>query len=102
MAEAFAPLILQHLELSFAANIDPAEIQAILHRAHPEETLFILASKSFSTAETLFNARTALAWLTSALGEDADSSRHFVAISNKVAAARDFGIAADSIFPMPE
>ena len=102
LAEAFAPSIPQRLELSFAANIDPTEIQAILQRANPEETLFIVASKSFSTAETLFNARTALAWLTSALGESADISRHFVAISNNVAAARDFGIAADAIFPMPE
>lgn len=102
LAEAFAPLIPQRLELSFAANIDPTEIQAILQRANPEETLFIVASKSFSTGETLLNARTALAWLTGALGEGADISRHFVAISNNVAAARDFGIMADVIFPMPE
>lgn len=102
LAEAFSPSQPTRLELSFAANVDDTEIRAILDRANPAETLFIVASKSFSTAETLFNARAARAWLAAALGADADLSRHFVAISNNVAAAVAFGIAEDTTFPMPE
>ena len=102
LAEAFAPSLPTRLELSFAANVDDTEIRAILNRANPAETLFIVASKSFSTAETLFNARAARSWLSAALGADADISRHFVAISNNVAAAVAFGIAEDTTFPMPE
>ncbi len=102
LAEALSPSLPQRLELSFAANIDETEIRAILNRADPAETLFIVASKSFSTAETLFNARTAFAWMRQALGDGADLSRHFVAISNNVTAAEAFGIAGEAIFPMPE
>lgn len=102
LAEAFVPSLPAQLELSFAANVDDTEIRAILDRANPAETLFIVASKSFSTAETLFNARTARAWLSATLGDDADLSRHFVAISNNVAAAVAFGIAEEATFPMPE
>lgn len=102
LAEAFGPTLPRRLELSFAANIDNAEIRAILAQANPAETLFIVASKSFSTAETLANARTAQAWLTQGLGDSADSSRHFVAISNNVAGAVAFGIAPENVFPMPE
>ena len=102
LAEAFAPAMPTRLDLSFAANVDDTEIRAILDRANPAETLFIVASKSFSTAETLFNARAARTWLATALGPNADLSRHFVAISNNVAAAVAFGIPQEATFPMPE
>lgn len=100
--DAFSPSLPQQLELSFASNIDEAELGAILLKARPEETLFIIASKSFSTAETLSNARIARNWLLSWIGEDADLSCHFVAISNNVAAAAAFGIQPDAVFPLPE
>lgn len=102
LAEAFEPTLPRRLELSFAANIDDADIRAILAHANPAETLFIIASKSFSTAETLTNARTAQSWLAERLGEGADFSRHFVAISNNTAGAVAFGIASENVFPMPE
>lgn len=100
--EALAPSVTLKLRLSFAANVDETEIGAILDQANPAETLFIVASKSFSTIETLSNARLARQWLINTLGEEADLSRHFVAISNNTAAAEQFGIARQAIFPMPE
>lgn len=100
--EAFSPSLPQQLELSFAANIDEAELAAILNKAKPEETLFILASKSFTTAETLSNASIARHWLITRLGDRADLSCHFAAISNNVAAAEAFGIRQDAVFPLPE
>lgn len=102
LAEAFASTQSQRLTLSFAANIDETELQAILRLADPAECLFIVASKSFSTSETLSNARLARMWLGAALGDAADLSRHFVAISQNVAAANAFGVSADAIFPLPE
>jgi glucose-6-phosphate isomerase len=100
--DALAPSVTPRLRLSFAANIDEIEIRSILDTANPAETLFIVASKSFSTAETLANAFLARQWLAEALGDEADLSLHLAAISNNTAAARQFGIAQQAIFPIPE
>lgn len=100
--DALAPSVTPRLRLSFAANIDEIEIRSILDTANPAETLFIVASKSFSTAETLANGLLARQWLAEALGDETDLSQHFAAISNNTAAARQFGIAQQAIFPIPE
>lgn len=99
--EAFATQLPEKLKVSYAANIDEAEIEAIFASADPAETLFIIASKSFSTAETLSNARLARSWLSQRLGTTSLTG-HFVAISNNVAAAEAFGVTAERIFPLPE
>ena len=100
--EALIPSVTLKLRVSFAANVDETEIRSILDNANPAETLFIVASKSFSTIETLSNAHLARQWLVEGLGEQAGLSHHFVAISNNTAAARQFGIAEHAIFAMPE
>jgi glucose-6-phosphate isomerase len=82
----------------FVANIDPAEFATTVRDLDPAETLFIVSSKTFSTQETLANARAAKAWL----GANADSDRHFIAVSNNVAAAAAFGIGAENCYAMPE
>jgi glucose-6-phosphate isomerase len=102
LQEAFSASLPLKLRVSYAANIDESELRAILADSSPAETLFVLASKSFSTAETLSNARLAQAWLAQNLGADTPLGAHFVAISNNVVAAQAFGLTADNVFPMPE
>ena len=74
----------------FIANMDGHELAALLPRLQPAHTLFLVASKSFGTAETMRNALSARAWFLANGGEDV--ARHFVALSANPAAARDFGI----------
>lgn len=88
------------LKTVFVANIDPQEIEAALSGANPETTLFIVCSKSFTTTETLTNASKARRWLID--NHCDDLSAHFIAVTANTDAARDFGIAADRIFPMQD
>jgi glucose-6-phosphate isomerase len=88
------------LRCHFVANIDRAELDRTLAGLSPETTLFIIASKSFTTLETLANAESARAWLSGIIAREGDLARHFVAISANVDHAVEFGIAADHVFPM--
>lgn len=81
----------------FVSNVDPAAIREATFDLHPAETLFIVSSKTFTTLETLVNARAARAWVVEALGEEA-VPRHFVAVSANVEAARAFGIEGSNVF----
>ncbi len=81
----------------FVSNIDGADIAAVLDRVEPANTLFIVASKTFGTIETLTNARTARAWLVDQLGEDAVAD-HFVAVSTNAERVAAFGINTDNMF----
>ena len=81
----------------FVSNVDPADLVAKLDGLDPATTLFIVASKTFSTLETLTNATAARRWLTDALG-DAAVSKHFVAVSTNKRLVDDFGINTDNMF----
>ena len=81
----------------FVSNVDPADLVAKLAGLDPASTLFIVASKTFSTLETLTNATAARRWLTDALG-DAAVSKHFVAVSTNKKLVDDFGINTDNMF----
>ena len=81
----------------FVSNVDPADLVAKLDGLDPATTLFIVASKTFSTLETLTNATAARRWLTDALGDDA-VSKHFVAVSTNKKLVDDFGIDTDNMF----
>src|SRR5580693_6207076 len=81
----------------FVSNVDPADLVAKLADLDPATTLFIVASKTFSTLETLTNATAARRWLTSALG-DAAVSKHFVAVSTNKRLVDDFGIDTANMF----
>ena len=81
----------------FVSNVDGADLAEVLDHAEPATTLFIVASKTFTTIETLTNARNARSWLTDALGEDA-VSRHFVALSTNREEVAAFGIDTDNMF----
>ncbi len=79
----------------FVSNVDGADIADTLRKCDPETTLFIVASKTFTTIETMTNARTAKAWL-AAHGASADGK--FIALSSAVEKAEAFGIPADRVF----
>ena len=87
--------------VDFVAEMDGVELERALSRNDPAQTLFVVCSKSFSTAETLANAYSARHWLTAALGEDAPA-RHFAAVSSDARAMDAWGIAPDMAFLMPE
>ncbi|MDD9984074.1 MAG: glucose-6-phosphate isomerase [Gammaproteobacteria bacterium] len=82
----------------FVSNVDGAHLTSTLERLHPARTLFVVASKTFTTVETMTNARAARRWLVDALGDDAAVARHFVAASTNRAAVAEFGIAPDNMF----
>jgi len=84
----------------FVSNIDPADLDATLAGLVPATTLFVVASKTFTTAETLANAHRARAWLESGLGKSADLSRHFVAATANLAGAVSLGVSVERVFPM--
>ncbi|OBA94322.1 glucose-6-phosphate isomerase [Mycobacteriaceae bacterium 1482268.1] len=81
----------------FVSNVDPADMVAKLAGLDPATTLFVVASKTFSTLETLTNATAARRWLTGALG-DAAVAKHFVAVSTNQKLVDDFGINTDNMF----
>ncbi|GAA1711628.1 glucose-6-phosphate isomerase [Nonomuraea bangladeshensis] len=81
----------------FVSNIDPADIVGNLRDLDPETTLFVVSSKTFTTLETLTNARVARGWLVGALGDDA-VAKHFVAVSTNAAKVAEFGIDTANMF----
>ena len=85
------------LTFHFVSNVDGTDMVENLKTCSPETTLFIISSKTFTTLETLTNAKTARQWLVAALGEAA-VARHFVAVSTNAAAVQDFGIDTDNMF----
>jgi glucose-6-phosphate isomerase len=88
------------LQVRFVANIDPGELGVALEGLDPERTLFIVASKSFSTLETLKNTEAARSWLLERSDDPTAVADHFVAITSNVAAACEFGIDRDNVYPM--
>lgn len=87
------------LKVHFVSNVDATQIEARLMEVDPETTLFIVASKTFTTQETLTNAHTARQWfLAHADIDEIDIAQHFVAISTNVEAVTAFGIAPDNMF----
>lgn len=85
------------LDVRFVANVDGAAFIEATETIDPAETLFIVCSKTFTTPETMANARAARQWIVTALGEQA-VSRHFVAVSTNADAIREFGIASEQTF----
>ncbi len=84
--------------LHFVSNVDGAHIGQTLRRLEPATTLFIVASKTFTTQETMANARTAREWFLERAKDEAHIARHFVAVSTNDAEVRRFGIAPEQMF----
>ncbi|HUS42207.1 MAG TPA: glucose-6-phosphate isomerase [Ilumatobacteraceae bacterium] len=87
----------ERIRCSFVSNVDGADVAAALAGSDPASTLFVVASKTFGTIETLTNARTARTWLVDALGEEAVAD-HFVAVSTNAERVAEFGIDTDNMF----
>ncbi|MGD0881780.1 MAG: glucose-6-phosphate isomerase [Acidimicrobiales bacterium] len=97
--EALADYADPAIDCRFVSNVDPVDLFAAIHDLDPAETLFVVCSKTFTTQETLTNARAARAWLLEGLacGEEA-VARHFVAVSTNSAGVADFGIDPANMF----
>lgn len=96
--EALAPFAHQRLKLHFVSNVDGSHIVSTLKKVDPETTLFIVASKTFTTQETLTNAHSARAWFLEGSASEADVAKHFVALSTNKEAVMGFGIDAANMF----
>lgn len=86
------------LDFHFVSNIDGTHIARVLEKVRPESTLFVVASKTFTTQETLTNAHTARSWFLGRGGSGSDIARHFVALSTNEVAVRAFGIDPANMF----
>lgn len=96
--ECLKPYSDRHLTVAFISNVDGTHFAEQTRDMDPAETLFIVASKTFTTQETMTNAGTARAWVLDALGDEAAVARHFVAVSTNVDAVSAFGIDTANMF----
>ncbi len=96
--EALEPYGRADLHVHFVSNVDGAHLARTLKALHAETTLFIVASKTFTTQETLANAQTAKAWLVERLGSHEAVAHHFAAVSTNLKATAQFGIRDERVF----
>jgi glucose-6-phosphate isomerase len=88
----------RNLTFRFVSNIDGTDFAEAVHDLDPAVTLFIVSSKTFTTLETMTNARTAREWSLAGVGDDASVAKHFVAVSTNVAEVAAFGIDTANMF----
>ena len=96
--EALRAYTPRDMTFRFVSNVDGTDFVEATRDLNPAETLFIVSSKTFTTLETMTNARTARAWLVGGLGSDAAVERHFVAVSTNESEVRKFGIDTRNMF----
>jgi glucose-6-phosphate isomerase len=96
--EALRHYALRTMQFRFVSNIDGTDIRDATLDLDPAETLFVVASKTFTTLETLTNARTARDWLLAGLGDPAAVAKHFVAVSTNAGKVAEFGIDTANMF----
>ena len=98
VTEALQPYRIKEIETHFVSNIDGADIKSVLAKVNAEETLFLIASKTFTTDETMTNAHTARSWFLETAKDEKHIALHFVALSTNTRLAIQFGIAEENIF----
>lgn len=98
VTEALKPYHLPHLKAHFISNIDGAHLSETLCHLDPATTLFVIASKTFTSQETMTNAHSARVWFLSHGGSEKDIGKHFVAVSANPEATKTFGIHPDNLF----
>ena len=96
---ALTPYTKRGMKFFFVSNVDSTHLAETLREVKAEQTLFIIASKTFTTQETMSNANAAKAWFKNALGEKADVAKHFVALSTAAKEVQEFGISPANMFP---
>jgi glucose-6-phosphate isomerase len=97
-SQALKPYWAPEMRPHFVSNVDGTHIVETLREVPPEQTLFVVASKTFTTQETLMNARSARAWLVEKLGSEAAVPKHFVAVSTATEEVKKFGIDPANMF----
>lgn len=98
MCTALKPYGHPRMNMHFVSNVDGSQLRDVLEKVHPETTLFIIASKTFTTQETLTNALTAREWFLKHADEESAVAKHFVAVSTNKKAVADFGIDTANMF----
>ncbi len=98
VTEALKPYAQRNLKAHFVSNVDGTHMAETLKTLSPETTLFIVASKTFTTQETLTNAHSARDWLLAAAKDQSAVAKHFVALSTNEKAVTEFGIHPDNMF----
>ena len=98
VTEALKPFWKEGLRVFFVSNIDGTHISETLKRLNPETTLFLIASKTFTTLETMTNANTAKKWFLENGGKEKDIAKHFAALSTNAKAVTEFGIDTENMF----
>ena len=98
VTEALKPYWVEGIQAYFVSNIDATHIAETLKKITPEETLFLIASKTFTTQETMTNAHTAREWFLKAAGDEAHIAKHFVALSTNEKEVVKFGIDRQNMF----
>ena len=88
-----------HLNVHFVSNVDGDHVNEVIKKINPETTLFVIASKTFTTQETLSNAETIREWFLKSASQN-DVEKHFVAVSTNIQKVTEFGINPANIFPM--
>jgi glucose-6-phosphate isomerase len=96
--EALRHYARRDLTFRFVSNVDPTDFAEATRDLDPEETLFIVSSKTFTTLETMTNARTAREWALAALGDESAIAKHFVAVSTNAEEVAKFGIDRANMF----
>ncbi|MEU8291573.1 glucose-6-phosphate isomerase [Streptomyces pseudogriseolus] len=96
--EALRAYTARDMVFRFVSNVDGADLHEAIRDLDPEETLFVVASKTFTTIETVTNATSARSWLLEALKDEAAVARHFVALSTNAGKVADFGIDTANMF----
>lgn len=97
--EVLKPYTMRELDFRFVSNVDGADLHEAVRDLDPAETLFIVASKTFTTIETITNATAARRWLLAGLGSDDSAvAKHFVALSTNAEKVSDFGIDTTNMF----
>ena len=96
--EALKPFSDRSIHMHFVANVDGADLHECLQKVDPERILFIVASKTFTTQETMANAEAARTWLVQKLGDPNCTQKHFVALSTHAEKVQAFGISAKNTF----
>jgi glucose-6-phosphate isomerase len=97
ICDALEPYAVEGMSVHFVSNVDGTDLSTTLEKLNPETTLFVIASKTFTTQETLTNATSARSWFIRAASEQ-DVAKHFVAVSTNAKAVAEFGIDTDNMF----
>jgi glucose-6-phosphate isomerase len=100
VTEALKPYSDNSINVHYVSNVDGTQIANVLRPLNPEKTLFIVSSKTFTTTETMTNAKTAMRWLVASSFDESSIAKHFVAVSSNKKNATEFGIAEENIFDM--